>query len=76
MKKEKRYNKIKSIFNKNSSKKLTKREIKKIENQKGDGEPYLKMLEDEYKKMTKEEKEQVDNIMKELYEKIGYDDEK
>ena len=50
-------------------------EIKQIEKQKSDGEPYARMFDEEYSKMTKEEKEQTDKFMKELDEIIGFDNE-
>lgn len=71
IKKEKWYNKlfnrIKNIFNKKNNNKLTNEENKQNENQKSDGTPYAKMFD--------EEKKQVDNLMKELEEKIGFDDD-
>ena len=68
-------NRIKKIFHKNNSNSLTNEEIEQIEKQKSDGEPYAKMFDDKYKRMSAEEKEQTDNFMKELEEKIGFDND-
>lgn len=79
IKKEKWYkkifNNIKNFFNKKNNNKLSVEEIKQIEKQKSDGEPYARMFDEEYSKMTKEEKEQTDKFMKELDEIIGFDNE-
>lgn len=46
-----------------------------IKSRKWDGQPYADMFDEEYNKMTKEEKEKADMLLKELDEIIGYDEE-
>lgn len=50
-------------------------EIKKIEHAKGDGKPYLQMLEEEFNKMTDEEKAEVEMIGAKLDELFGIEDD-
>lgn len=66
------YNIIKRIFGKNN--KLTKEEINQIEKEKSDGQPYAKMFDENYIQMTKEEKKQTDDFMKELEERLKIDE--
>lgn len=69
------FNGIKNFFSKKNNDKLSVEEINQIEKQKSDGEPYARMFDNEYSKMTKEEKEETDKIMNELDEIIGLDDD-
>lgn len=48
---------------------------REINMDKGDGAPYLKMLEEEYNRMTEEEKAEVEEIGRKLDELFGPDDE-
>ena len=77
--KEKWYKKlfesIKKLFNFKKSNKLSLEEINHIQNQKSDGQQYAKMFDEEYSKMTKEEKEQTEQFMKDLDEKLGFDND-
>lgn len=68
-------NSIKNFFSKKNNNKLSVEEINQIEKQKSDGEPYARMFDEEYSKMTKEEKEETDKFMDELDEIIGFDDD-
>ena len=68
------FNRIKNFFSKKNNDKLSVEEIKQIEKQKSDGEPYARMFDKEYSKMAKEEKEETDKAMEELDGIIGFDD--
>ena len=54
-----------------------KREIcpKREINPKADGTPYVKKFDEEYEKMTPEERAEIDKAMAELDEYLGPDDE-
>ncbi|MBR4027686.1 MAG: hypothetical protein IKJ01_09105 [Lachnospiraceae bacterium] len=47
------------------------KERQQINIEKGDGKPYLKMLQDEFHNMTEKEKEEVEEIGKTLNEIFG-----
>ena len=59
----------------NRENKIDEKIERRINMDKGDGQPYLDMLEEEYKNMTEEEKKEVEAIGKMLDEKFGLDDE-
>ena len=50
-------------------------EKRRIETEKGDGKPYLQMLEEEFNKMTDEEKSEVDAIGEKLNALFGIEDD-
>lgn len=50
-------------------------EMRRIDIEKGDGEAYIRMLEEKYNSMTDEEKAEVDAIGRELDEMFGMDDD-